>query len=87
MAENGYASKTPVWAMWICLLLAWLFFVLPLPFTVILAFPLDIAAFIMAIICVIRGRVIHGILGLVGSSLVSTLLYVIGIGGMLISFV
>jgi hypothetical protein len=85
--EGGYAYGAPVWAMWICLILAWLFFVVPIPLTVFLAIPLDIAAFVMAIICLIRGRPVQGILGLVGSTMVSILLYIVGFGGMLLSLV
>lgn len=74
--------RAPVVAMWICLALAWLFFVLPVPFTVILAVPLDIAAFILAILCLSRSRVLQGVLGLVGTTIVALVLYFIGWGVM-----
>jgi hypothetical protein len=70
--------------MWICLVLAWVFFLLPIPLTVLVAVPLDLAAFILAIICLIRGGIMHGVLGLFGGVVVSLILYLVGLGGMLV---
>jgi hypothetical protein len=84
MAKNGCTPRAAVRAMWICFALACLllysFLVAPKPLIVIqhpaflLAIPLDIAAYIMAIICLTRGRPVHGVPALLGSTLVSIII-------------
>lgn len=73
------AAAAPVKAMWICMILAWVFFILPVPFTIFIASPLNLAALILAIICLVRGRVAHGVLGLFGTTVASGIMYLIGI--------
>lgn len=73
------APRAPVAAMWICMILAWFFFIIPVPFTVFLAGPLNIAAFVLAIICLVRSRILHGVLGLIGTIVVSGICYMIGL--------
>lgn len=72
--------KAPVVAMWICMLLALALFVAPIPFTVILAIPLNLAAFILAIMCITRSRVGQGVIGLIGTTVVAGVLYLVGWG-------
>lgn len=72
-------AKAPVKAMWICLLLGLIFFVLPFPGTILAAAPLNLAAFILAIVCLTRGRTAHGVIGLVGTTVVAALAYLLGL--------
>ena len=78
-AETTGASKAPVKAMWICMIIAWVFFLLPIPGTIFIAGPVNLAAFILAIICLVRSNVLHGVLGLIGTSIGSTIIYFIGL--------
>ncbi len=70
---NPFAGlpKAPVAGAWITLLVAWFFYAAQVPFTVLLAVPVNLAALALAIICMARGRPGHGILimilGTVGS--------------------
>lgn len=75
-------AKAPILAMWICLVLAWILLGSTKPFTVVLGAPLDLAAFILAIICITRRRVFHGVLGIIGSIVVSGIIYAIAFGSM-----
>ncbi|MCL2871373.1 MAG: hypothetical protein FWF41_00045 [Betaproteobacteria bacterium] len=73
------AKKAPVKAMWIVLILAWIFFLLPLPGTgLFIACPLNLAALILAIICLTRSNVAQGVIGLVGALVISTVLFFVG---------
>ncbi|MCL2831441.1 MAG: hypothetical protein FWD77_12015 [Betaproteobacteria bacterium] len=77
--EQGLAKKAPVKAMWIVMVLAWVFFLLPLPGTgIFIAGPLNLAAFILAIICLTRSSVAQGVMGLIGTLVVSSLLFMFG---------
>lgn len=71
--------KPPVIAMWICLVLAWVFFLLPIPGTIFIAGPLNLAALILAILCLARSSTLHGVLGLIGATVVSVIAYLIGL--------
>lgn len=75
-------AKAPILAMWICLVLAWILLGSTKPFTVVLGAPLDLAAFILAIVCITRQRIFHGVLGIIGSVLVSGIIYAIAFGYM-----
>ncbi|MDR3210734.1 MAG: hypothetical protein LBU79_02310 [Planctomycetota bacterium] len=68
-------SRGPVIAMWIVMLIGWFFFLLPIPGTIFFAIPFNFVAFILAIVCLIKGRVGHGLLGLIGSIIISAVLY------------
>lgn len=76
------AAPAPVKAMWICMILGWVFFVIPVPGTIFVAGPLNLAAFILAIVCLVRSRVGQGVIGLIGTSIVSAIIYLIGFGSM-----
>lgn len=73
------AAKPPVKAMWVCLILAWLFFMIPFPGTIFIAGPLNLAAFILAILCITRSRVGRGVVGLIGATVISAIAYIIGL--------
>ncbi len=78
-AASTETPKAPVKAMWICMALGWVFFLLPIPGTVFIAGPLNVAAFILAIVCLIRSRVGQGVIGLAGTTVVSAIIYFIGL--------
>lgn len=71
-------ASAPVKPMWICMTLAWIMFGLPIPFTVVIAVPLNIAALILAIVCLVRDRVPQGVIGLIGTTIVSIAVYILG---------
>ncbi len=73
------AKRPPVVAMWICLVLAWIALVAPVPFTVVAGLPLTIIALVLAVMCLRRGRKLQGILGCIGSTVVSAIAYAIGL--------
>jgi len=77
-------KKAPVKAMWVVLILAWVFFLLPLPGTgIFIAGPLNLVALILAVLCLTRGNVLHGVIGLVGGLVVSGILFFVGTAGMI----
>jgi len=60
-APVATASQAPVKATWVVLLLAWLMFLLPLPGTgVLVGWPLNLVAFILAIVVMAKGRTTDG---------------------------
>jgi len=70
--------------MWVVLILAWVFFLLPLPGTgIFIAGPLNLVALILAVLCLTRGNVLHGVIGLVGGLVVSGILFFVGTAGMI----
>jgi len=77
--DKGNSPKAPVVAMWIVMVLAWVFLLVPIPLTgIFIGWPLDIAALILAIVCLTRERVTQGIIGLIGTLVVSTFLFFVG---------
>ena len=79
MSDEQVSKKAPVKAMWIVMILAWVFFLLPLPGTgIFIAGPLNLAAFILAIVCLVRSKVAQGVLGLIGTLVISGILYFVG---------
>ncbi|MCL2873006.1 MAG: hypothetical protein FWF41_08555 [Betaproteobacteria bacterium] len=71
--------KAPVTAMWIVMVLAWIFLLVPFPLTgILIGWPLDLAAIVLAIICLTRDRVTQGVIGLIGTLVVSTFLFFVG---------
>ncbi|MCL1861862.1 MAG: OB-fold putative lipoprotein [Proteobacteria bacterium] len=77
--EQTSVKKAPVKAMWIVMILAWVLFLLPIPGTgIFIAGPLNLAAFILAIVCLTRSRVLQGILGFIGTCVVSGVLFMFG---------
>lgn len=74
------SPKAPVKAMWICLILSLVLFIMPIPGTIFLALPVSLAALILAILCIARGRVGQGIIGLIGTTVGAGIAYLIGLG-------
>jgi len=64
---------------WICLILAWLLFLIPIPGTVLIGGPLNLAAFILAIVVMSNGRVVGGLIALLSSLIISPIIYFLGL--------
>ena len=73
-------QEPPVKAGWMCLIVAWIFFLIPIPGVGIIGWALNLAAFIIAIIVMVKGRVGAGVVLLVCAFVVSPLIYFVGLG-------
>lgn len=68
-------------AAWVCLVIAWVMFLLPLPGTgLFVGWPLNLVAFILAIVAMSKGGARRGIWPLLASLVVSPVVYMIGVG-------
>ena len=67
--------KTPVKAMYLCLLIGWAIFFLPIPFTSIFGWVLVFSTFILSIVCLSKGKVSNGVFGLILSIIISPVVY------------
>jgi uncharacterized membrane protein len=74
------SQKPPVRAGWICLFIAWVLFLLPIPGLGIIGWALNLAAFIISIIVMVKGRVAAGVAQMVCALAVSPIMYFIGLG-------
>jgi hypothetical protein len=70
----------PVKATWICLVIAWVLFLIPLPgLGLFVGWPLNLVAFILAIVVMARGKTAGGLIPLLASIIVSPIVYFIGL--------
>jgi predicted metal-binding membrane protein len=74
------SQKPPVKAGWICLIVAWALFLIPIPGLGIIGWVLNLAAFIISIIVMVKGRVAAGVAQMVCVFTVSPVMYFIGLG-------
>ncbi|WP_353980947.1 hypothetical protein [Salinicola endophyticus] len=75
------SKSAPVKAVWALLIVTWLCFLVPLPgLGVFVGWPLNLVAFIVAIVVITRGRTGMGITQLIVSLIVSPVIYFIGLG-------
>jgi hypothetical protein len=74
-------TKTaPIKATWICLGIAWLLFLIPVPgLGMFVGWPLNLVAFILAIVVMTRGKTAGGLIPLLASIVVSPIIYFIGL--------
>lgn len=72
-------SKAPVLAGWICLGIAWVALLAPIPGTGFVGWPLNLVAIILAIISLSKGKTLPGVLQLVGGLILSPIFYFIGV--------
>lgn len=72
-------QKPPVKAGWICLLVAWALFLIPIPGLGLIGWALNLAAFIISIIVMVKGRVGAGVVQMVCSLAVSPIIYFAGL--------
>jgi hypothetical protein len=71
--------KPPVIAAWACLIIAWFFLGSKVPFTVFLGIPFDMAALLLALVCLSRGGFFTGIAVLALGTAGSLFVYVVGL--------
>lgn len=72
--------SAPIKATWICLIIAWVLFLLPIPGAgLFVGWPLNLVAFILAIVVMTRGRTAGGLIPLLASIIVSPIVYFIGL--------
>ncbi len=75
-----YEKPAPIKATWITLGIAWLLFLLPIPGAgLFVGWPLNLVAFILAIVVMSRGRTMAGLIPLISSLIVSPIVYFIGL--------
>lgn len=81
--SNTAAVQTkaaPVKATWITLVIAWVLFLVPIPGAgLFVGWPLNLVAFILAIVVMTRGSTAGGLIPLVCSLVVSPIIYFIGL--------
>lgn len=73
-------QQPPVKAGWICLIAAWALFLIPVPGLGMIGWALNLAAFIISIIVMVKGRVGAGVAQMVCSLALSPVIYFIGLG-------
>ena len=79
-AEVQATKSAPVKATWICLAIAWLLFIVPIPgLGLFVGWPLNLVAFILAIVVMTRGKTAGGLIPLIASIVVSPIVYFIGL--------
>ena len=80
-ATNEALHKAPpIKATWICLAIAWVLFLLPIPGAgLFVGWPLNLVAFILAIVVMTRGYTAKGLIPLIASLIVSPIIYFIGV--------
>lgn len=65
---------------WVCLGLAWLMFLIPVPGVgLFLGWPLNLVAFVLAIVVIAQGRTVPGVVVLLLSLVASPLVYFLGL--------
>jgi hypothetical protein len=73
-------QKPPVKAGWLCLIAAWALFLVPVPGLGMIGWALNLAAFIISIIVMVKGRVGAGVAQMVCALALSPVIYLIGLG-------
>lgn len=74
------SRPAPVMLVWIVLALAWGAFLLPQAGSgLLIGWPLNLVAFCLAIVIMVRGRTVAGLLAAVASVVVSPLIYLLGL--------
>ncbi len=74
------SQRPPVKAGWICLFAAWALFLIPIPGIGLIGWALNLAAFIISIIVMVKGRVGAGVAQMVCALAVSPAVYFVGLG-------
>lgn len=78
---NQATPNAPVVGTWITLILAWILFLAPIPgLGLFIGWPLNLVAFILAIVVMSRGRTAQGLIPLILSLVVSPVVYFVGLG-------
>jgi len=74
------SQKPPIKAGWISLVVAWVLFLIPIPGLGMIGWALNLAAFIISIIVMVKGRVGAGVAQMVCALTVSPIMYFVGLG-------
>ena len=74
------SQRPPVKAGWICLFVAWALFLIPIPGLGLIGWALNLAAFVISIIVMVKGRVGAGVAQMVCALAVSPIIYFAGLG-------
>jgi len=74
------SQRPPVKAGWICLFVAWALFLIQIPGLGLIGWALNLAAFIISIIVMVKGRVGAGVAQMVCALTVSPIIYFVGLG-------
>ena len=84
VTEATPATKpAPVKAAWICLITAWVLFLLPIPgISLFVGWPVNLVAFILSIVVMTRGLTGKGMVPLIASLVVSPIIYFVGLAVM-----
>jgi hypothetical protein len=73
-------QRPPVKAGWLCLVAAWALFLVPVPGLGMIGWALNLAAFIISIIVMVKGRVGAGVAQMVCALTFSPVIYLVGLG-------
>ena len=80
-ARTATAENSAGKAAWICLVIAWIAFIVPIPGTgLFIGWPLNLVAFILAIVAMSKSGAGAGLWQLLASLLVSPVIYLVGLG-------
>lgn len=79
VSQNNGLLKPPSIATWVCLLAAWFFLGSRVPFTVFIGLPLNLAAIVLAIVCLTRGGLFTGLSVMLLGSVGSIVVYLVGL--------
>lgn len=80
MSMSKASRPAPVTLVWIVLGVAWGAFLLPQAGSgLLIGWPLNLVAFCLAILIMVRGRTVAGIVAMVASVVVSPLIYLLGL--------
>jgi|GEM_PF-1226979 len=79
MSENASVTNKTQISAWVCLGLAWVLFLIPFPGTGFIGWPLNLVAFILAIVVMSKGSTVGGLIPLLSSLIVSPIVYFIGV--------
>jgi hypothetical protein len=74
------SQRPPVKAGWICLFAAWALFLIPIPGLGLIGWALNLAAFVISVIVMVKGRVGAGVAQMVCALAVSPIIYFVGLG-------
>lgn len=86
-AESPPSTNTAGRAAWICLVIAWVTFLLPIPgIGVVIGWPLNLVAFILAVVAMSKLGAGAGIWPLLASLVASPVIYFIGVAILVGSF-
>jgi hypothetical protein len=79
-AARASTSSAASKAAWICLAIAWVCFLLPLPGVgLFVGWPLNGVAFVLAIVAMAKGGAMAGLIQLIASLIVSPIVYFVGV--------